>query len=61
MSEKLRRTKKKMEHWKVVTFLLIAYDFLAVILSFLQRYGCGLTVILVILNCRIYRCIITQF
>lgn len=34
MSEKLRRTKKKMEHWKVVTFLLIAYDFLAVILSY---------------------------
>lgn len=34
MSEKLRRTKKKMEHWKVVTLLLIVYDFLAVILSY---------------------------
>ena len=45
MSEKLRRTKKKMEHWKVVTFLLIAYDFLAVILSYfaalwLLRFDC---------------------
>ncbi len=44
MSEKLRRTKKKMEHWKVVTFLLIAYDFLAVILSYFAalwlRFDC---------------------
>ena len=46
MSEKLRRTKKKMEHWKVVTFLLIAYDFLAVILSYFAalwlRFDCEL-------------------
>lgn len=45
MSEKLRRTKKKMEHWKVVTFLLIAYDFLAVILSYFValwlRFDCN--------------------
>lgn len=45
MSEKLRRTKKKMEHWKVVTFLLIAYDFLAVILSYFAalwlRFDCN--------------------
>ena len=44
MSEKLRRTKKKMEHWKVVTFLLIAYDFLAVSLSYFAalwlRFDC---------------------
>ena len=44
MSEKLRRTKKKMEHWKVVTLLLIVYDFLAVILSYFAalwlRFDC---------------------
>lgn len=45
MSEKLRRTKKKMEHWKVVTFLLIVYDFLAVMLSYFAalwlRFDCN--------------------
>ncbi len=26
--------KKKIEHWKVVTLLLIIYDFLAIIMSY---------------------------
>ena len=36
--------KKKIEHWKVVTLLLIAYDFLAVAVSYFAalwiRFDC---------------------
>lgn len=34
MRENLMPTKKKLEHWQVVTLMLMAYDFLAVIVSY---------------------------
>lgn len=34
MRENLMSTKKKLEHWQVVTLMLMAYDFLAVIVSY---------------------------
>ena len=34
MRENLMLTKKKLEHWQVVTLMLMAYDFLAVIVSY---------------------------
>lgn len=45
MSKETRRTKKKIEHWKVITLLLIIYDFLAILLSYFAalwlRFDCN--------------------
>ena len=44
MSENSKKLKKKMEHWEVVTLLLMAYDFLAVAVSYFAalwiRFDC---------------------
>ena len=44
MSENSRKLIKKMEHWKVITLLLIGYDFLAVMVSYFAalwiRFDC---------------------
>lgn len=44
MSENSKKMKKKMEHWEVVTLLLMAYDFLAITVSFFAalwiRFDC---------------------
>ena len=44
MKEGLKNKKKRMEHWQVVTLLLVAYDFLAVAVSFFAalwiRFDC---------------------
>ena len=44
MSEGLKRIKKKVEHWQVITCLLIVYDFLAVSVSYFAalwiRFDC---------------------
>ena len=34
MSKNTTRKKKKMEHWEFITLILMAYDFLAVVLSY---------------------------
>ena len=46
MKEKDTRMKnktRKLEHWQVVTLLLMLYDFTAVALSYCLAYGYGLT------------------
>lgn len=44
MSENSKKMKKKMEHWEVVTLLLMAYDFLAITVSYFAalwiRFDC---------------------
>ena len=45
MSENSKKMKKKMEHWEVVTLLLMAYDFLAITVSYFAalwiRFDCN--------------------
>lgn len=44
MSKNTTRKKKKMEHWEFITLILMAYDFLAVVLSYFAalwiRFDC---------------------
>ena len=45
MSKATKKAKKKIEHWKVIMLLLIAYDFLAILLSYFAalwlRFDCN--------------------
>ena len=44
MRESLKRNRRRIEHWQVVTLLLLTYDFLAVVLSYFTalwiRFDC---------------------
>ena len=40
MSKSTTDTKKKLEHWELVTLLLMVYDFIAILVSYLSAlYG----------------------
>lgn len=49
MSESLRKNKKRIEHWKIVSLFLVVYDFLAVALSYFGalwiRFDCRFSAI----------------
>ena len=49
MNENSKKMKKKMEHWEIVTMLLMAYDFLAVAVSYFAalwiRFDCRFSLI----------------
>ena len=44
MSKSTTDTKKKLEHWELVTLLLMVYDFIAILVSYLSalwiRFDC---------------------
>ena len=44
MRENLKKTKKTMEHWEVISLLLMVYDFLAIFVSYFAalwiRFDC---------------------
>ena len=49
MGESSKKMKKKMEHWEVVTMMLMVYDFLAVTVSYFAalwiRFDCRFSMI----------------
>lgn len=44
MSEGNKKNKRKIEHWELVSLLLMVYDFIAILVSYLaalwSRFGC---------------------
>ena len=53
MSEGNKKNKRKIEHWELVSLLLMVYDFIAILVSYptLLHCGVGLTVdLMVVLN-----------
>lgn len=44
MSEGNKKNKRKIEHWELVSLLLMVYDFIAILVSYLAalgiRFGC---------------------
>lgn len=60
MSNSMTKMKKKLEHWEIVSLLLMVYDFTAILVSYLQHCGFGLTVNLAESRKTICRHIFTQ-
>lgn len=39
MSEGNKKNKRKIEHWELVSLLLMVYDFIAILVSYLERFA----------------------